>query len=55
VTLRRQEDWHRHGLRSPEDIASLAAARLGGPDAMSALAGAPFREPTYADFLGAQL
>ncbi|MET3450638.1 hypothetical protein [Curtobacterium pusillum] len=54
MTPRRQEDWHRHGLRSPEDIAWLVASRLGGPDGTAAFGGSLLREPTYADFLGAQ-
>ncbi|MFJ2978342.1 hypothetical protein ACIPEP_05750 [Curtobacterium sp. NPDC087082] len=55
MTPRRQEDWHRHGMRSPEDIAGLLAARLGGADETLRAVGPTWDEPSYADFLGEQL
>ncbi|WP_175472144.1 MULTISPECIES: hypothetical protein [unclassified Curtobacterium] len=48
-------DWHRHGLRSPEDLAALVAERLEGTGLVSAASADLNHEPSYADFLGEQL
>jgi hypothetical protein len=53
MTATVQNIWHRHGLRSPEELAALVADRLEGT-------GHPTinesrYEPSYADFLGKQL
>jgi hypothetical protein len=42
-------------MRSPEDIAGLLAARLGGADETLRAVGPTWDEPSYADFLGEQL
>ena len=53
MTRRFTEDWHRHGLRSPEEVAGLVADRVGGTS--DARTGSEHDEPSYADFLGEQV
>ncbi|MCA5924512.1 MULTISPECIES: hypothetical protein [Curtobacterium] len=55
MTPRMPNDWHRHGLRSPEDLAALVAERLEGSDQQLVSAGDTRYEPSYADFLGEQI
>jgi hypothetical protein len=55
MTARMQNDWHRHGLRSPEDLEALVAERLEGTGHASTSTGDARREPSYADFLGEQI
>lgn len=55
MTARIPEDWHRHGLRSPDEVADLISERIGGASDASAPAGAEHDEPSYADFLGEQV
>lgn len=55
MTPRPTEDWHRHGMRSPDEIADIIADRVGGASDTTAPAGAEHDEPSYADFLGDQV
>jgi len=55
VTPRFTEDWHRHGLRSPEEVAAMIADRVGGTSDAVVPTGADHDEPSYADFLGEQV
>ncbi|MBO9041076.1 hypothetical protein N8D74_04230 [Curtobacterium flaccumfaciens] len=55
MTARMPIDWHRHGLRSPEDLAALVAERLEGTGHQLMSVGDVRWEPSYADFLGEQL
>ncbi|WP_248703971.1 hypothetical protein [Curtobacterium sp. MWU13-2055] len=55
MTARMQHDWHRHGLRSPEDLEALVAERLEGTGHASTSTGDARREQSYADFLGEQI
>lgn len=55
MTATLQNIWHRHGLRSPEELAALVAERLEGTGHQLVGAGDARYEPTYADFLGEQL
>ncbi|ROP72171.1 hypothetical protein [Curtobacterium sp. PhB115] len=55
MTATMQNDWHRHGLRSPEDLAALVAERLEGNGRNSHVTADQHGEPTYADFLGEQI
>ncbi|MDM7886370.1 hypothetical protein [Curtobacterium citri] len=55
MTPRFAEDWHRHGLRSPDEVAQMIADRVGGTSDAAGPAGADHDEPSYADFLGEQV
>ncbi len=55
MTPRPTEDWHRHGMRSPEEVAELIADRVGGTSDAAVPTGPEHDEPSYADFLGDQL
>ncbi|WP_263054739.1 hypothetical protein [Curtobacterium sp. RIT-PI-V] len=55
MAARMQHDWHRHGLRSPEDLEALVAERLEGTGHASTSTGDARREPSYADLLGEQI
>ncbi|PYY60148.1 MULTISPECIES: hypothetical protein [unclassified Curtobacterium] len=55
MTATIQNAWHRHGLRSPEDLAALVAERLEGTGHQLVSFSEARYEPTYADFLGEQL
>lgn len=55
MTPRPVEDWHRHGMRSPEEVAELIADRVGGTSDAFVPAGPEHDEPSYADFLGEQV
>jgi len=55
VTARMPSDWHRHGLRSPDEVADIIAERIGGASDAPVPVGAEHDEPSYADFLGEQV
>ncbi len=55
MTPRRPEEWHRHGLSSPDEVAAMIAERIDGRAEVPVTARAEHDEPSYADFLGEQV